>query len=124
MKKIVFAFLIASGLVSCNDGDVIFTSFDFDEINLQHCGKDVNYVIIKVNNGTFESLSLNLRTPDSILNVADTTTYDIGGNNLVHYRKYRETVGSSYFCSLIPPTEPAVSQEFISTGGTAEVITK
>ena len=37
MNKHIVLFLLASFLVACNDGDIIITSFEFDEVDLQLC---------------------------------------------------------------------------------------
>lgn len=126
MKKLFYLVAICLGFVSCDDGEVIFTSFDFDEIDLRYCGDVGDFVFFKINNENRETLSLQLRTQDSIFWIADTTSYTLGGssNHLVHYRKYNGEVQNSYFCNSIPPVNPEVTQEYISTAGRATAITK
>lgn len=111
--------------MACDDGDVIFTSFDFEEIDLQQCGDVGDYVFFKINNENRESLSLQVRAQDSILHVADTVVYTIDETtNRLFYRKYDGDIESNYFCNAIPATSPQVTEEYISSAGEATVITK
>ena len=112
-------------VVACDDGDVIFTSFDFEDIDLQHCGDVGDYVFFKINNENRESLSLQIRAQDSILHVADTVVYTIDETtNRLFYRKYDGDIENNYFCNAIPATSPQVTEEYISSAGEATVITK
>lgn len=125
MKKLVYVLLICVFATACDDGDVIFTSFDFEDINLQHCGDVGDYVFFKINNENAESLSLQIRAQDSILHVADTVFYTIDATtHRVFYRKYDGELESDYFCNAIPATSPQVTEEYISSAGEARVITK
>lgn len=111
--------------MACDDGDVIFTSFDFEEIDLQQCGDVGDYVFFKINNENRESLSLQIRAQDSILHVADTVVYTIDETtNRLFYRKYDGDIESNYFCNAIPAISPQVTEEYISSAGEATVITK
>ncbi|QIE58330.1 hypothetical protein G5B37_01755 [Rasiella rasia] len=123
MKKIVlFLFLIAT-LIACDDGDVVVTSFDFDDATLQNCGGPGSYVFFKINTNSNESLSLLLGTSDSIFNVADTLSFQLDGStNFLNYRTFSEAPTASYFCNSIPPTSPTVLQDYIGDDGIATLI--
>jgi len=125
MKNLFYSLLLCLGLLSCDDGDVIFTTFDFDEENLQYCGDMGDFVFFKIKTQSFETLALQLRTQDSILHVADTNIYMLGdGTHSLTYRILNEQITADYFCNSIPPTTPDVTSEYKSTAGNAIVRTR
>lgn len=120
MKKILFLFLATILLQSCNDGDIIVTTFNFDDAELVDCGVAGNYVFYKVNSDALESLSLKLTVTDSLYKTEGIKTYTLNGTtNFVNYRTYDGELGSSYFCSSIPPTSPNVTVDYLAASGTA-----
>ena len=124
MKKFLFLFMAALFLQSCDDGDIIVTSFNFDDAELKTCGTVGNYVFYKVNPDALESLSLKLGVTDSIYKNTGTKNYQINGtSNFVNYRTYDDALGSDYFCSSIPPTAPIVTRDYRAASGNAEFIT-
>ncbi len=124
MKKILFLFLTAILLQSCNDGDIIVTTFNFDSADLKYCGELGNYVFYKVNPEALESLSLKLGVTDSLYKTEGVKTYPINGtSNFVNYRTYDGALGDNYFCSSIPPTSPRVTVDYLASSGTAEFTT-
>ncbi|SRX55798.1 hypothetical protein [Aequorivita sp. CIP111184] len=124
MKKILFLFIVSLILHSCNDGDIIVTTFNFDDAELKSCGNVGNYVFYKVNPEALESLSLKLGVTDSIYKTAETKSYILNGTtNFVNYRTYDGILGTTYFCSSIPPTSPNVTVDYLAASGTAEFAT-
>lgn len=124
MKKIIFLLFVSSLFIACNDGDIIVTSFDFDDSDLENCGEIGDYVFFKINNDAQESLSLKLNATDSIFWKNDTFSYTLDGTTkFVNYRKYDADVTSSYFCNSVPPVTPLVTIEYLGTAGTASIIT-
>ena len=124
MKKIVFTIFASLLFFNCSDGDIIVTSFDFDEANLVQCGGPGGYVFYKINNGSAESISLKLSTTDVLFLASGTRVFELDGSfNVVNYRKYNDALPNDYFCSEIPPTEPQVTNEFIGSSGEATLIT-
>ncbi len=124
MKKILFLFIASLLLQSCDDGDIIITTFNFDDADLNSCGTLGNYVFYKVNPDAQESLSLKLGETDSLYKIPQTKNYILNGtSNFVNYRTYDGTLGTSYFCSSIPPTTPIVTVDYLAASGTAEFIT-
>lgn len=132
MKKLRFTLgnymaaisLILVSLVACNDGDVIVTSFDFEDATLQSCGGPGAYVFFKINSSAAESISLQLGTTSELFVATDTLVTELdGSSNIVNYRVFNGEVTSSYFCSAIPPTSPEVSSEFIASSGTSTLFT-
>ena len=71
MKKIFILLTISIFLGSCNDGDIIVTTFDFEDESLNNCGDVGGFVLYKFNNETNESISLSLSTNDSIFNMTE-----------------------------------------------------
>lgn len=120
MKHFFLFFLIISGFSSCDDGDIIVTTFDFDEINLEYCMTTSSIVFYKINNTNLESLSFKLQPENEILTTEDTFTFQIDAtNNVVNYRTYNADVPANYFCSSIPPSSPQILQDFVSSQGEA-----
>jgi len=124
MKKILFLFVAATLLQGCNDGDIIVTSFNFDNVALNRCGDIGNYVFFKINPQSQESLSLKLSVNDSLYRNEGTNIYSLNStSNFVNYRTYDATVDNTYFCSSIPPTTPRVTVDYLAVSGTVEVTT-
>lgn len=125
MKHFFLAFLLIFSFSSCDDGDVIVTTFDFDEINLEYCQTATSYVFYKVNNINRESLSFKLQTQNELLTTEITQTFQIDAtSNVVHYRTYNTEVPTNYFCSSIPPSSPQILKDFVSSQGVATLFTR
>jgi hypothetical protein len=123
MKK-YFAILLFSVLISCNDGDVILTTFDFDESALQFCGGPGGYLFFKINQVGSESLSVRLGSNEQLFLESDTLDISLDGtSNYVNYRIFSEQVDSDYFCNAVPPTSPNVSDEYVAESGIVNLIT-
>ncbi len=124
MKKILFLFLAIILLQSCDDGDIIITTFNFDNAELKTCGVAGNYVFYKVNPEALESLSLKLVVTDSLYKTEGIKEYILNGtSNFVNYRTYDGELGTDYFCSSVPPTLPRVTVDYLASSGTVEFTT-
>ena len=124
MKNLLFYILLFTLFQSCDDGDVIVTTFDFEEADLQLCGDGNEYVFYKINNEVSESLSLQLTTTDSLFLEDGTETYTLDGTgNVVNYRRFSSNVTGDYFCNPIPPTAPTVNIDYVGASGTATLNT-
>jgi len=120
MKKNCFFFIFITLLFSCNDGDIIITTLDFDTITLENCGETGDYIFYKINNDSFESLSLRLGTSDLIFNATSETEYVLDGtSNFVNFRSYDGDINDSFFCDNIAPTSPNIIDDFIGNSGVA-----
>ena len=123
MKKILGILFACVLFISCNDGDIIVTSFDFDNQNLQACGGPGAYVFFKINTSTQESISLKLNTTDVLFLEPGTVNYSLNESNFVNYRKFGEGISNDYFCSSIPPISPLAQQNYLANSGTASLTT-
>ena len=127
MKKL-FSFLIFITLFSCDDGDIIVTSFEFDDVDLQLCEGSIpnEFVFFKINTAINEAISYNFINP---IYDATTETIDENGmlqpividlaendNNLI-YRTFNTAITSDYYCSNIPDSNIEVTNEIVAVGG-------
>ena len=125
MKKLFIIFAISSLCFACNDGDIIVTEFDFDELNLNNCGDPGGYTFFNINNSfAAESISLILTNTGVLFLDSGVEEYELNSStNTVNYRKFNDDVSDDYFCSNIPPITPTVTLEFLGESGIAELTT-
>ncbi len=125
MKKLFIIFAISSLCFACNDGDIIVTEFDFDELNLNNCGDPGGYTFFNINNSfAAESISLILTNTGVLFLDPGVEEYELNSStNTVNYRKFNDDVSDDYFCSNIPPITPTVTLEFLGESGIAELTT-
>jgi hypothetical protein len=123
MKKIFGLIIVCILGIGCNDGDVIVTSFDFDDQDLQACGGPGAYVFFKINTSTQESISLILSTTNVLFMESGVVEYTLNESNFVNYRKFEDGISPDYFCSSIPPTYPLAIQNYLANSGTAILTT-
>lgn len=125
--KIVGLFLCLLISISCDDNNVIVTSFNFDEsTSLSLCQQDEVNVLHFIDQQTNEAISFKFSGVDfdgAFTGLATSVTLEIPLNstNQVSYRRLSSSIsGSNYFCQQVPPSSPQVIEEFLSTsGGTA-----
>ena len=121
MKKYASLLLFALFLNSCDDGDLTVETIDFTDpaIVAQTCDTKTNALIYKLK--AQESLLIQL--PENSLptdaTVAGTPLmFDINNSTYrVVYRAYNGTVAVPNICGAIPPTTPAVTEEWQATAG-------
>ncbi|WP_310991688.1 hypothetical protein [Aequorivita marina] len=125
MKRFLALFLFATLFFqSCDDGDIIVTTFNFDDAPLKECGTVGNYVFYKLNPDAKESLSLKLAVTDSLYKEEGIAEYALNGTSFfMNYRNYDAPLGTDYFCSSIPPTTPAVTVDYLAQSGDVFVTT-
>lgn len=125
MNRFLSLLMLTSILLqSCDDGEIIITTFNFDDAELKTCGTSGNHVFYKVNDEALESLSLKLGVTDSLYKLEGLKPYTLNGtSNFVNYRTYDGALESNYFCSSIPPTTPIVTVDYLAVSGTAEITT-
>ncbi|TVZ51826.1 hypothetical protein [Dokdonia sp. Hel_I_53] len=125
MKKIFTVCLLIAITISCDDGDVTITEFDFDQ-TIELCSTpDNNQYVFYNTNDANEGIAVQFTTTEDILSEEITepnfaiidSTYSVrldGGQDRVVYRKFKSAVTNNYFCNIIPPSEPIVDNELIS----------
>lgn len=120
MKKIFMTFFVALSL-SCSDGNFEIASFEFEE-TVNHCDE---YLLYRLStNEQKETLMVTLTTQqiknsdDLVAPVPVTAT----GLYAVTYRIFDDRVTSTYFCSLVPATEPKTVKNWVGIAGTIFVI--
>lgn len=134
--RIIFSFLALAFLfTSCDDGDIITAELDFDDTFVtKDC--DGSLICFKIKTDPAESLSVvfNTTLEDLIETAPDTTNpllinlvnnnpnFTISSSNPFNYRTYSNPITENAFCSVIPPSNLGVINDFISTQGTATFI--
>ena len=130
MKKIFALIISIIVVISCDDGDIIVTSLDFDDQSLQTCGEAGDYVFFKINTNSQESISLKLNTTDILFTIPEVVTepevvqYSLDEFNFVNYRKFEDGISADYFCSSIPPILTIALQDHLANSGTATFTTE
>lgn len=123
MRKFFAILITFTFLQSCDDGDIIATNFDFDNVSLKTCGNIGNYVFYKENTQSFESLSLRLGVAENLYATAETKTYALDATtNFVNYRRYDGALSNNYFCSSVPPSSPKIMEDYKASSGYVTVI--
>ena len=130
MRKLLFFFGVCFLLISCNDGDIITLSLDFED-TFSYCEKSSEIVFYKTNDDPSESLSLllnasiddftELNTNTELINPSEDFTIN-GSTNTFYYRTYNTSLPSDYFCELITP-DIVITNNYESTSGTVTVET-
>ena len=125
MRKLFFTSILLSLFISCNDGDIIVTDFNFEASNLNNCGGPGAYIFYNINNSSAaESISLVLETSDILFLDSSVEEYVLNGTTYyANYRKYDDDIDDDYFCSIIPPTTPNVTIEYEGASGIAVLTT-
>ena len=141
MRSAFGLIFISLFLISCSDGDLIVTSFNFEDGTLNLCGDTETKVFYNINNENInETLSFKT-TRNSFGNSTEfrelieennysaitndtinTIEIQISSSNELIYRTYDGEVNSNYFCSEIPPSTPKVITEFKSVPGDEESV--
>ncbi|OXB20388.1 hypothetical protein B0A80_19065 [Flavobacterium tructae] len=121
MKKYASLLFFALLLNGCDDGDLVVDTIDFSDpsITAATCNTTTNSLIYKLKKQ--ESLLIQL-PPNTLTNDATVPgkplTYDINNTTTrVVYRAYNGQVAIDNICGAIPPTTPAVTEEWQATAG-------
>ena len=123
MKYFIILFLSLSLLTSCNDGDLITETFNFEtNTNVIKC--DASNIFYKIN----ASEALILNTPEENFPNVETVVntprvVSIGNTTTILYRKYSEKVAANSICNSPAPATPVVLEEWNIIGGTMQIIT-
>lgn len=126
MKKIFGLIAALILIIGCDDGEMGFNSFNFENGTLARCADSNIYYKI---NGT-EVLMLDL-SANNLVNVASPldgngnkipTQIPIGAGNTITYRNYDSAPAANSICSFPAPASPVVTEEW-SGEGTITVVT-
>jgi hypothetical protein len=126
MKRVILLAIVIL-CMSCDDGDIIVSDFNFDvDSSLNLCEFENNRKVLHIVTESNEAISFTfdeniLEKIENIVVDPIEFTVEINNSNRVNYRRLSASVESNdYFCQLIPPGQPTVVEEFVSTtGGTA-----
>ncbi|AVR46735.1 hypothetical protein C7S20_16495 [Christiangramia fulva] len=131
MNRSFLGIFILILFISCDDGGIIVTNFDFENSALKTCRGTNKNVIYAINNQDVNE-SISLEFSNSILEFGengnilppenDPYSFQLSGNNRMVYRMYNGNVPADYFCNVVPPSEPAVVEEWVSGSGATVVI--
>lgn len=123
MKKVFSAFICLFLLNSCDDGDIVVETFDFGSVGVQKCSN--NDILLKTSGNQLMLLNISpeyFKNQETPLNTP--RVYTISGSSEVIYRSYTGDVTNSSICATIPPSSPAVVDEFnAQSGGKVEITT-
>lgn len=118
MKKLILFFALFAGL-SCNDGDLDISSFEFED-QVSICGT-TQYTLYRLSTDEQrEALIVTLsnqqirKDEDIVVPVSVTEN----GDFTVTYRLFEDQVTSNYFCAAVPPVEPKVQKDWRGVSGT------
>ena len=123
IKYYLLLLLTIAVLGACDDGDVAVQSFDFEDQSLAYCDNDQSILFYVRNSSGTEAVLADLTVNLANLLSAGVLNYELAGNtNNVAYRIFNASAGPEYFCSAIPPTNPAVVDELTAISGRAEML--
>jgi hypothetical protein len=117
MKRIIFTFSLLLSVLACKDGVLEVPEFTF-EATVYTCD---TYTLHRRNVDNTKALVLTLQATD-LPSVAGTTTLSSSGRAVL-YRVFDGAIGSSYFCSAVPPATPQVVEEWNGTVFSITVVT-
>ncbi len=125
MKKVFFILMLFVGISSCDDGDVAVEAFDFENAPTLECGENTDdFFIYKISGN--EVLIIELSEdffPNQITLPNQPRLVQIPTVAKVTYRLYNGSVAATTLCSVVPPAQPQVLEEWTATGGTLEITT-
>ena len=130
MRKIYFILALCCSLFTCDDGDIITTSLEFED-TYSACG---DLVLYKTKTDPNESLSIQITSPAlditsffetviddtnpllvNLVTTEDERTIN-GSTNTFNYRSY-DSNPSGAFCNDIPPSDLNITQDLTSSTG-------
>ena len=122
MKRIVILLVLALLLNSCDDGNLVLETINFENATTKIC--NTNNILYKLKKK--EALLLEIPS-NSFVNEPTTigvpTEITISGSNRVVYRFYNGNVAANNICETIAPATPYVIDQWTATGGTIQITT-
>lgn len=125
LRRCIFLFLLAL-LWTCDDGDVITVSLDFDKV-LQRCDNDAqSYFVFDLKQDPSESIGVIIDISDSLVFKEPTipgepVERDIDGSDYRFiYRTYNRAIDdgdNGELCDLIPPSDLVIREDYEAPTG-------
>ena len=124
MNRVILVFILCF-FYSCDDGDLVIETIDFNDTSISFCESTTTInstLFFKIQ--TTEALVLELQS-GLLKNEASTDTIvsAIPGQSQLIYRTFTENVSSNYFCDVVPPVIPTVTDEFDAEKGEVLITT-
>lgn len=123
MRKIFGLLVFVLLLSSCDDGDLVVETFNFDSVAIEKCNDEDP--LFKINGQ--ELLLLDIPAtyfPNEVTPEGEPRIAEVSSVNRVLYRKYSSEVSNEIICSAVPPASPVVEQEWsAASGGKIEIVT-
>lgn len=124
MNRVLLIFIFCF-FNSCDDGDLIIETIDFNDISITFCESTTTIsstLFFKLN--TTETLVLELQSGILKNEVsADTIKSAIPGESQLIYRTFSDNISKNYFCDAVPPITPTVVEEYEGEGGEVFITT-
>lgn len=122
MKRIVGLLVFILLLNSCDDGNLVQKTIDFEDVTTQSCStnnilyklKDKEALLLEIPKSTFINEPTEGGVPSEIT---------IGGSNRVVYRFYNGIVAANNICETIPPPTPIVTDQWTAASGIIQITT-
>jgi len=122
MKKLIGVFIFCFLLHSCDDGDIVVETINFDNITAVKCAN--KQIVYKIRDD--QTLQINLTTDEYnrlFINEPGTRFIPISNSNTVRYRFYNGTVSQDNICNDLQPATPTIISEWIGANGQISVTT-
>lgn len=124
MNKVLLLVILCL-IYSCDDGDLLIETIDFNDASINFCESTTttsSTLFFKLN--TSDALVLQLQS-GLLVNEASTDTIRsaVPGQSQVIYRTFSEDVDKNYFCDVVPPLTPIVTDEYEGQGGEVLITT-
>jgi len=112
-------FACATIILACDDGDLVFENFNFDEQDILKC--EDNELYFKINNNQLLLVDFtfgnNLSVLDSLAPLNEVQKVPTSDRTKIFYRTYDNTISKNVICALLAPANPKVTSEYISIPG-------
>ena len=116
--------LLAVFFTNCDDGDIVVTTFNFDDEDSFDFCSTLSASVFYKESGTNEIITFQLGTVYNN-NIAQTREPISVNNGAIVYRRYTSTVSASnLFCQAMAPTGLSIDSELISNRGQAILSTQ
>ncbi len=126
VKKLFSFLLLVSILISCDDGDIIITGFEFDNAPLEICNGSAEneFVFFKINTANNEAISFNFVNSTYLDTIVTETPIiiDLSENmGSLIYRQFNIPITNDYYCSNVPSSDIVVTEQLRAISGIAQI---